>query len=209
MDPADNGGMMSSGLGEAQQRATRLQFHEMWRKGVNYQASEPVNSSGLFADIRNRLDADYHGYYTERRQRLQDELLQDVLASGLPDERPWIVRRGSEIGPTRYVVCSGRVEEVPQISAETQLWLSVELIVPVQLSRSRQARRPAAQVYCWSHGGGEIPRRALAVPALEFDVISEQAAADSILFGQGLATTTLHSPSLLLACKSVLRGLSR
>ena len=38
----------------------------------NYQASEPVNSSGLFADIRNRLDADYHGYYTERRQRLQD-----------------------------------------------------------------------------------------------------------------------------------------
>ena len=37
----------------------------------NYQASEPVNNSGLFADIRNRLDADYHGYYTERRQRLQ------------------------------------------------------------------------------------------------------------------------------------------
>ncbi|CAE7223728.1 sol [Symbiodinium sp. CCMP2592] len=94
----------------------------------NYQASEPVNSSGLFADIRNRLDADYHGYYTERRQRLQDELLQDVLASGLPDERPWIVYTAGAMG-------AGKSHVVRWLSRND--YFALPIFVQIDLDRFR------------------------------------------------------------------------
>lgn len=94
----------------------------------NYQASEPVNNSGLFADIRNRLDADYHGYYTERRQRLQDELLQDVLATGLPDERPWIVYTAGAMG-------AGKSHVVRWLSRND--YFALPIFVQIDLDRFR------------------------------------------------------------------------
>lgn len=57
----------------------------------NYQATHG-KSYGRYADIRERLDKEYHGTYTRERQAMQDELVAQVIEPGKPHQpSPWIV----------------------------------------------------------------------------------------------------------------------
>jgi len=57
-----------------------------------------MESVGAFATIRESLDFEYHGCYTETRQRLQDRLITNVIGGGSVKEHPWIVFTAGAMG---------------------------------------------------------------------------------------------------------------
>jgi len=53
---------------------------------------------GRFADIRSKLDFDYHGSYDEQRQLLQDEIILDTVGKGTRHLRPWVIFTAGAMG---------------------------------------------------------------------------------------------------------------
>ena len=73
---------------------------------------------GRYCVIRKSLDPEYHGRYSEDRQRLQDELLDDVLGSVRGRQaNPWIIFTAGAMG-------SGK--------SRTFEWMAEQGIVPLQ-----------------------------------------------------------------------------
>ncbi|CAE7869010.1 unnamed protein product [Symbiodinium sp. KB8] len=53
---------------------------------------------GPYASLRAKLDFTYHANYTEERQSDQDKLVTEVLSSGVPSDKPWIVYTAGAMG---------------------------------------------------------------------------------------------------------------
>jgi hypothetical protein len=53
---------------------------------------------GPYKNVRETLDHSYHGYYTPERQRIQDDIMQDVINGGIPKDQPWIVFTAGAMG---------------------------------------------------------------------------------------------------------------
>eukprot|EP00976_Prorocentrum_cordatum_P083877 1185418-Prorocentrum_minimum.AAC.5 len=53
---------------------------------------------GHFKELRATLDHSYHGYYTEGRQQIQDDLIRDVVSGGSAKKHPWIVFTAGAMG---------------------------------------------------------------------------------------------------------------
>jgi len=53
---------------------------------------------GHFADIRSKLDFDYHGCYTTKRQKLQDIFIMDVVGTGTKKDNPWAIFTAGAMG---------------------------------------------------------------------------------------------------------------
>lgn len=53
---------------------------------------------GNYADIRSKLDFDYHGCYTVARQKLQDIIILDSIGKGIVHERPWLIFTAGAMG---------------------------------------------------------------------------------------------------------------
>mmetsp|Transcript_17498 Transcript_17498/g.47935 ORF Transcript_17498/g.47935 Transcript_17498/m.47935 type:complete len:451 (+) Transcript_17498:174-1526(+) len=64
---------------------------------VNY-AVEGRAVFGPYKDIREKLDFEYHGCACQRRQELQDLLIQDVIGTGVRQDHPWIVFTAGAMG---------------------------------------------------------------------------------------------------------------
>mmetsp|Transcript_14177 Transcript_14177/g.30320 ORF Transcript_14177/g.30320 Transcript_14177/m.30320 type:complete len:515 (-) Transcript_14177:337-1881(-) len=70
----------------------------------NYTQDGP-SWTGPFRELRDTLDHSYHGFYTESRQRLQDDLIRDVVSGGSTKKHPWIVFTAGAMGAGKgYVV---------------------------------------------------------------------------------------------------------
>eukprot|EP01059_Diplonema_ambulator_P011222 TRINITY_DN2117_c0_g2_i1.p1 TRINITY_DN2117_c0_g2~~TRINITY_DN2117_c0_g2_i1.p1 ORF type:complete len:490 (+),score=98.76 TRINITY_DN2117_c0_g2_i1:679-2148(+) len=53
---------------------------------------------GIYKDIRAKLDFEYHGNYTEARQKIQDTAVSDVVFGGVPKDKPWLVFTAGAMG---------------------------------------------------------------------------------------------------------------
>jgi hypothetical protein len=53
---------------------------------------------GEFASIREALDPDYHGCYSARRTRLQDQIILDAVSGGVVSDHPWIIFTAGAMG---------------------------------------------------------------------------------------------------------------
>jgi len=86
------------------ERLTPLYFQV--RKDYDYTKATNVNyrlnassTWGPFRGIREKLDFDYHGNYTQERQNLQDILMSDVIGVGTAHRyAPWIVFTAGAMG---------------------------------------------------------------------------------------------------------------
>lgn len=53
---------------------------------------------GKYRDIRQKLDEDWHGRYSEARQALQDRIVDEFVGTGTISSRPWLVFTAGPMG---------------------------------------------------------------------------------------------------------------
>ena len=53
---------------------------------------------GKYAVLRDKLDADWHGRYSEERQALQDRIVDEFLSAGCASSRTWLVYTAGPMG---------------------------------------------------------------------------------------------------------------
>lgn len=67
--------------------------------------------SGKFADIRETLDFDFHGCYSDARTNLQDQIIMDSVGGGVVSEHPWIIFTAGAMGAGKGHTIQWMVEE--------------------------------------------------------------------------------------------------
>ena len=120
--PSDHGRLTAASIADVHDLPTDRssmadeRFHTPSTAEYDYSRSTKDNHTqdnaewtGPHADIREKLDHDYHGFYTSRRQTLQDDIIEDVIRGGTihrnTSSGPWCVFTAGAMGAGKgYVI---------------------------------------------------------------------------------------------------------